>query len=146
MAETQQAGQRRVRYKLNENWRGEDSAQIQGINLNRNWTVFQNRVIQLQRVIRTVKNPAGIVDVEEFYSSATDEKVLSSTVPKTEKDLPTTIYSIQHLSSMTHRELMDIARAYGINPQNKKDKILVREILAAQEARATTTSSQVTDS
>lgn len=137
MAEVQQAGIRRFRYKLNDNWRGEPAAQICGVDLSRHkWAIFKSRVIGLQRVVRSIKNPAGIVDVEEFYASANEEKVLASTVPKTTQELPTKIYELPHLSSMRHVELMDIARAYGINPNNKKDKVLIREIMEAQDKRS----------
>lgn len=128
-------GVKRWRYKLNENWKGAESAQIGGVNLlATDWTIFPSRVVGLQRFLRTVKNPSGIVDIEEFYTSNEDDvRILNSSVPKKPEELPQKIYSLPHLSSLRHTELMNLARQYGINPANKKDKVLIREIAEAQK-------------
>lgn len=115
------------KYRLNEKCK-ESSRQIVGINLSKNWISYGYKYEQLTPFIRTKFNEDGIVDFEEY--DVESKQVFNSSITDYEKEVE--IHSREALSTMVRKELIPIAKSLQINPVNKSDIFLVREIIKRQ--------------
>ena len=106
------------------------SMQMEGFNLDqKKWLSYHSRVFELEKYIRTKKNPKGMIDYREFRTD--DEKVIYDSKSAFD-EIPEKIYSFEDLSLMEKRDIIGICRMYNISMIGKTTKKLIKDILDMQ--------------
>lgn len=126
------------RYRLNENAisrfkykadaKGLYSGSVEGIALQSTWQMFNGKEIKLEKWVRSVANPTGIIDYQKFMP--TTGEVLEDPMKKTL--IFRAKVKAQDLLFMTRKELTEICKQLQISVVNKKDEVLRRLILEKQ--------------
>jgi hypothetical protein len=118
------------RYKINHNWTGPDAVDVEGVPLTRDWKIFGRKQFCLDMKVRTLLNPLGIVDMEEF--DPTTNKIFHSSSPQTKMNKPKN-YRKEDLDIMNRDELSVVASYYNIDPSRKINDFLIKTILRKQK-------------
>ena len=126
---------KQYRYTLNENARdgkGElcNSMQLEGISFKKGgWFIHHSRMTELEKYIRTKKNPKGILDYQEYRSEI---DVVEYDSREAFDEIPDKLYSMDELLLMEKYELAKIAKMYNISLIGKREKKIIRDIIEVQ--------------
>ena len=92
------------------------------------WLVSRHKLEKLHKHVRSMQNPTGFVEYQEF--DAWNPKEPTFTPPVT---APTVFFSRDELFTLTRKELEQAAHKLSLNPVALKDEALIKKILQEQK-------------
>jgi len=101
---------------------------VDGTNLSQTeWLISRTRIDRLTKHVRSLNNPKGLVEMQEFDPFTGEVYATPALTP------PTIIYTRDQLGVMTREELLEIAHKLDITTRGAQADMLVRKIIQEQQ-------------
>lgn len=101
---------------------------VDGTNLSQTqWLVSKFKLDRLTKHVRSLNNPKGLVEMQEFDPFTNEVYATPALTP------PTVIYTRDQLGVMTRDELLEIAHKLDIMTRGAQADMLVRKIIQEQQ-------------